>query len=125
MRTSRVLVTGTREDGPHCDEVARALFALWYHSGLPRNMTIVHGDCPTGIDAAADRVSRKLGGFTVEAHPADWEAWGKFAGPRRNQQMVNLGADLCLAFPRGVSRGTRHCIRAARAAGIPTRVVEL
>ena len=33
--------------------------------------------------------------------------------------MVNAGADLCLAFPLGESRGTRDCVRRADAAGIP------
>ena len=33
--------------------------------------------------------------------------------------MVDLGADVCLAFPLGESRGTRDCMRRASEAGIP------
>lgn len=47
--------------------------------------------------------------------------------PIRNKQMVELGADLCLAFPdhpKGHgSRGTWNCIDLAQQAGIPVLVV--
>jgi hypothetical protein len=36
--------------------------------------------------------------------------------------MVDLGADLCLAFIRNHSRGAAHCAAAAREAGITTHV---
>ena len=42
-------------------------------------------------------------------------------GHVRNHHMVSLGADLCLAFPLGESRGTRGCMAAAHKAGIPVR----
>jgi hypothetical protein len=118
----RVLITGTREDGPHCVAVAEALTRLMgAHDGF---LTIVHGNCPTGVDAEAERVAQKLD-IPTDRHPADWNTYGKSAGPRRNKEMVDLGADLCLAFPRGASRGTRGCLALAQAAGIETRVVEL
>ena len=61
-------------------------------------------------------------GLEPERHPADWKRYGRAAGPIRNQEMVNLGADVCLAFPREGSRGTKNCMEAARKAGIPTLV---
>lgn len=84
---------------------------------------VVHGDCPTGADRYASEWCReaRFNGLHVieEAHPADWGKHGKAAGPIRNQQMVDLGADVVLAFPLGESRGTRHCMAAAEKAGIP------
>lgn len=116
----RILITGSRDwDDFHAVENS-ILGALYDAEVSPYDddIVVVHGDCPTGADAAADQVGR-LWGFEVEAWPADWDSHGKAAGPIRNQQMVNAGADLCLAFPLGESRGTRDCVRRADAAGIP------
>lgn len=110
----RILITGSRHWDNH-GAIRRAL------ADLPGDATIVHGGCPTGADAYADKIARMFG-LAVEVHPADWGTHGRAAGPIRNQHMVDLGADLCLAFPDTYSRGTWDCVRRARAAGIPTRV---
>jgi hypothetical protein len=121
----RVLITGSRDwEKP---EVIR--FALDYafceaaHTG--RSLTVVHGACPRGADAqAADYanylISRDLP-VKTEPHPANWQINGKRAGFIRNAHMVNLGADVCLAFIRNGSRGASHTARLAEEAGIPTR----
>lgn len=97
-------------------------------------MTIVHGACPTGADAFAHGwFSLPLDDPTLtaieEAHPADWGRYGKGAGPIRNREMVDAGADLVLAFPlpgpKSRSRGTWDCVGAAEAHGIPVEVREL
>jgi len=120
----RVLVTGSRT---WTDEQAirTALAAvIWPHG--PENVVIVHGACPVGADAIADRIATAWGGgLTVERHPADWERYGRAAGFRRNAEMVALDADVCLAFIRGGSRGASHCARLAGAAGIPVRRFEV
>jgi hypothetical protein len=87
------------------------------------NIVIVHGDCPTGADVMAQKWA-DCQGVRVERYPADWKRYKKSAGPIRNQQMVDLGADVCLAFPLPQSRGTIHCMEAARKAGIPVRVIK-
>jgi hypothetical protein len=43
------------------------------------------------------------------------------AGLARNRLMVELGADICLAFVRNGSRGASHCAALAEEAGIPVR----
>ena len=108
---TRVLITGSRD---------------WTDEGLIWNVlspylpaVLVHGACPTGADEIASTLWVANGG-TEEPHPADWSL-GKKAGPLRNQEMVDLGADICLAFPLLESRGTRDCMRRATAAGIPVR----
>lgn len=79
---------------------------------------IVHGACPSGADRIAQQVCEEYG-LHVEAHPADWQLHGRSAGMVRNSKMVELGADICIAFPDGKSPGTRDTMRKAAAAGIP------
>ena len=81
---------------------------------LRDGVTIVHG-AASGADSLA-AVEAALLGFDVEAHPADWNAYGKAAGPIRNQRMLDAGADLVIAFPGG--RGTADMVRRSREAGI-------
>ena len=47
---------------------------------------------------------------------ADWEKYGKSAGPKRNARMLEWEPDLVVAFPGG--RGTANMVRRATAAGI-------
>lgn len=110
----RVLVTGSR-NLPDKRIVAEALVDLADSWG---EIVVVHGDCPTGADRIASEVARSDYRMTEEAHPADWKKHGRAAGPIRNQKMVDLGADRCLAFLYGDSRGTRDCARRAEEAGI-------
>jgi YspA, cpYpsA-related SLOG family len=48
---------------------------------------------------------------------ADWDNYGKAAGPIRNKQMLEWGQpNVVLAFPGG--RGTANMVKLAKAAGI-------
>lgn len=104
----RIIVTGGRNFDDY-DRVFKTL--LEYVHSQP---TIVHGDA-AGADYLAKHAARALD-LISEAHPANWRELGSIAGSVRNQQMIDLGADLVIAFPGG--RGTRHCIRQALKANI-------
>lgn len=120
----RILVTGGRDYDDQIT-VGRALQAacLDLIDHLPpwddgsRPPTVVHGGA-RGLDTTAATLAAEAG-WNVEAHPADWDAHGRAAGPIRNQKMADLGADLCIAFPGG--RGTADMVRRAEKAGIPVR----
>jgi hypothetical protein len=127
----RVLVTGSR-DWPDHLVVYRALLQVCEENDLfyppdehgntmpdPNKITVIHGHCPTGADAIADDWCI-ANFFMAERHPADWSK-GRSAGPRRNKEMVNLGADICLAFIKNNSRGASMTARLAEGAGIETR----
>ena len=109
---TRILVTGSRD----WDDVEAMIEVLAPYNITRDVKTLVHGGA-RGADAIAAEIALALGWY-MEEYPADWETHGKAAGPIRNQQMVDLGADVCLAFPKGESRGTRHCMKAAEKAGI-------
>lgn len=127
----RVLITGSREwtdVSTLTQEVEKAALAF---SG---NLVFVHGDCPTGADNLVEKYCRTMGNYGTERYPADWSK-GKIAGPEHNRKMVNLGADLCLAFcmyctrpacmtaRRHISHGTNNCMTLASRAGIPVRQI--
>lgn len=118
-RPYRILVTGSRDWDDH--DMVRANLATAVFQKVPA--VIVHGACPSGADAIASWWIRqhRIIGLTEERHPADWRANGKAAGPIRNAHMVNLGADLVLAFIRNGSRGASHTAALAEQAGIPVR----
>lgn len=129
----RILVTGSRD----WTDSAAIYRALYYQRCVAGDIgiVIVHG-AATGADTIADHWGRQFyqGSVTVEDHPADWPHCGPdcrhspkyrdgkrycpLAGFRRNQLMVDLGADVCLGFPFPNSRGTQDCMARARKAGI-------
>lgn len=124
MKTYRILVTGWR-DWP---EEAKLL--VWHrlneyvarHEG-PAEFVLIHGQCPYGgVDEYAEQwaIAR---GFKVEPYPAR-VVNGKILGPERNALMISKGADICLGFPGPNSRGTRNCMRLAKAAGIPVEKLD-
>jgi len=115
----RLLVTGSRDWSDH-RTIYDALY-LAYVDLSSDQVVLVSGACPTGADRMAEEAWEGQG-LPIERHPADWAAHGKSAGFRRNAEMVNLGADLCVAFHKGNSRGTQHTIDLAHAAGIPVRI---
>ena len=116
----RILVTGSR-DWTDTATIRHTLFTVWQEAGSPAMTTLVSGGCPTGADAYAEVVGHGFG-WAVERHLAQWDKHGKAAGPIRNKEMVDAGADVCVAFPNPGSRGTANCMKLAKAAGIPVRV---
>jgi alpha/beta superfamily hydrolase len=53
---------------------------------------------------------------------ADWEKYGRAAGPKRNGQMAEI-ADALIAFWDGKSSGTADMIRQARQKGLSIHIV--
>ena len=121
MGDYRVLVTGSREY--RGNEVLREFSLLAMEHGR-ENLVIVHGAHRSGADALARLAARALG-IREEPHPADWKRWNKKAGPIRNQEMVDAGADVVLAFfaTLAQNRGTWDCVTRAEIAGIPVRKI--
>ena len=113
----RILVTGYR----HWKDPAVIYKALTTHiADSPfgtNHVTIVHKN-----SGGADRTAEKYAvDFSIrsERHVANWRKYGKAAGPLRNQEMVDAGADICLAFLDPLSVGTKDCLQRAAVAGIP------
>lgn len=81
---------------------------------------LIHGGA-TGADYLADRWADK-NHVPRTIILAEWKKYGRAAGPRRNQRLLDEGRpDLVVAFPGG--KGTADMVRRARAAGV--NVVEI
>jgi hypothetical protein len=126
MTYARILVTGSRDftSAPLVDQALEAA-AIIVTSPDP---LLVHG-AARGLDNLS-RARAEAHGWVTEGHPAQWNTHEGcrckdhtrrcgFAGFRRNNEMIALGADLVLAFPmhmqndRTGSRGTWHCAESA------------
>jgi hypothetical protein len=124
MTDYRILVTGSRDLTDH-KAVQRHIALAAAQAPPGTRVIIVHGNAP-GADTFADRAALSLG-LHPEAHDAPWHLLGQAAGPARNQEMVDAGADLCLAFFKrgGRNIGTADCAARAIAAGIHLKTYTL
>lgn len=113
-RPMRVAVCGGRTYGDQ-DRLWAELDALYVEFGP---LWLITGAC-SGADFMAGTWARtnpdKVAG--LDECPANWKLYGRSAGPRRNQEMVDIGKpDKLLAFPGG--RGTADMVRRCVAAGV-------
>lgn len=83
-------------------------------------LTIVTG-CATGADALARSLAAEAD-LPLTVHTADWERFGKRAGPERNARIV-ADAERMVAFWDGTSPGTRDAITQMVKAGKPVQIV--
>lgn len=117
----RIIVTGCRDwtDEEAVKNVILTMAAKYVAQG---GLRVLVGDCPTGADHIAINycVTKRI---AYMCFVANWGSEGKRAGPLRNREMVSSGADLCVAFWDGKSRGTLDCLTQSTAAGIPVRIV--
>lgn len=87
--------------------------------------TIIHGDSP-GADALAGQIATELG-LVVEPMAKAKEDYARFqrgAWKGLNERMLASDVVFVLAFHASLpeSRGTKHLVQLARAAGIEVRV---
>lgn len=136
----KILVCGCRDF--HCewqiiDTVLEGYYSIWVRQWHARNQDemfyIISGMAP-GADSAAVVWATKLervdgARVVLEPFPAKWEVYGRAAGPKRNQEMLDKGKpDLVLAFvhkPLSETKGTKDMVTRSRKAGVRTVVHEV
>ena len=80
-----------------------------------------------GADTLGERFAKAYN-YPLKIFPADWDTYGKSAGPIRNEQMAKYASEadrgILVAFPIGESRGTRNMIEIAKRYGLEVEVIE-
>ena len=73
-----------------------------------------------GVDTLGE-VWAEQNKIPIQYFPADWNKFGRGAGPIRNREMAEY-ADALIAVWDGVSRGTRNMIELAKTYGLVVEV---
>jgi hypothetical protein len=120
-----ILITGGRE----FEDYDTILNELSKYSN-EKSVLFIHGAC-RGADLLGEKAAKSLS-FDIDSHPAQWEKYGRSAGPRRNLEMVKLAQSyqikgikvVVLAFHENIeaSKGTKHTANAALNAGLNVQV---
>lgn len=119
----RVLICGSRgwHDPAPINAILAGLDVL--AEGKNEKLTVIHGAAP-GADTLASRIAHRWG-LEVIGEPADWDQYGKAAGPIRNQKMLDdHKPDVVYAFRSvGKSNGTDDMVRRSKESGLPVYIV--
>ena len=121
MEKLRILVCGGRHFKEY--EILKLLLNeyLFENHLLPSNIEIVSGNCD-GADLLGERWAREKN-IELKVFPAEWEKYGKSAGPIRNKQMIDyikqFESKLVIAFASNNSIGTKNTIKLAKKENIP------
>jgi|SRR5688500_10532028 len=119
MNSKTVIVSGSRTITDY-EAVKHAIESSpWFG----RIDTVYVGDAK-GVDALALRWCKE-NGITYRIFRANWSFYGRGAGPERNADMINAGAEALIAIYEGDSKGTMNMIKQAKRAEIPVYPVEL
>lgn len=81
-----------------------------------KNISVLVSGGARGADSLAEQWAN-VNGVETLIFKADWEKYGKSAGMRRNQTIID-NADCVVAFWDGESSGTANSISIARKAGL-------
>lgn len=85
-------------------------------------ITEVVSGCSRGVDKIGESWARSHG-IPIEHYQADWQNFGKAAGPVRNRGMAQY-ADALIAILAPGSKGTADMIRQAKIYGLKIHIVE-
>lgn len=114
----RIVVAGSRDYSNYKDAKNYIDFCI---SRIRKEYTLifVSGDCK-GADTLGERYAIE-NGFELEKYIADWQKYGRAAGPKRNKQMAII-ADYVICFWDGRSKGTKSLIYFAKQFNKPIRI---
>lgn len=115
----RVIIAGTRyfDDYDLLKKYCDYMLSNKIKSG--EEIRILSGGA-SGADALGEKYARERG-FIIVPYPAQWDKYGRQAGPMRNREMA-ANADALIAFWDDKSRGTKNMIDEAQKRGLKVAI---
>ncbi len=114
----RVVIAGCRDYNNYNE--AKDFIDLCLVNIYRENDIVIVSGCASGADAIGERYANE-NGFKVERYPADWNKYGRSAGPRRNKQMAEI-CDYAICFWDAKSRGTKSMIDFVKKYNKPVKI---
>lgn len=103
----KVIVAGSR----HFTDYIFVKSVLNHYLSNQTDVEIVSG-CAQGVDKLGEQYAKE-NGLPVKRFPADWNTYGRAAGPIRNKQMAEY-ADALILFWNGSSPGSKNMLKNAK-----------
>lgn len=117
----RIVVAGSRDYNNYSD--AKEYIDLCINEIKNKyTLIFVSGGC-RGADMLGERYAEE-NGYEIERYPADWERYGRSAGPKRNRKMAEIG-DFVICFWNNNSQGTKSMIEYAKEFNKPVRIKKI
>jgi len=101
----KVIVAGSRDFNDYV--TAKAFIDNCLSEYATSDFVFISGEC-RGADRIGERYAKE-NGFRIERFPAEWNKFGRAAGPIRNKRMAEA-CDILICFWDGESRGTASVI---------------
>lgn len=121
LSVKRVVIAGSRDYTNYKE--AKEYIDFCISNIRKENKIIIVSGGAKGADALGERYAIQ-NGFEIERYLADWDTYGKSAGPRRNKKMAEV-SDFVICFWNGQSRGTKSMIEYANKCGKPVRIKKI
>ena len=87
------------------------------------NTLIFVSGCCSGADMLGERYAKE-NGYEIEYYPAEWNEYGRAAGPKRDLPMAKI-ADYVICFWDFKSRGTKSTIKYATELNKPIKIKQI
>jgi len=125
-----IAIIGSRTILETDKNVTKVICAVEKYIGWQHVIRIVSGGAK-GADKLAElayqRAVKKMDDIDLLIHHADWDKYGKSAGPKRNA-LIATDADICFAFidkPLFKSFGTCNCVSLFKSKTKPVHIIRM
>lgn len=114
----KIVIAGCR-DYNNYDEAKKYIDFCISKIKLKYDLVFISGCC-RGADMLGERYAKEHD-YKIDRFPANWEKYGKSAGPKRNMKMAEI-CDYAICFWDGKSNGTKSIINFIKNKNKPIRI---